>query len=93
MLDQIAILPQSVVATVVLAEKVENTEKVEYTERVSYNEYKYGDKWMTRKEYYTFINDRNRCVPAYKQFQIGLKLEKTGMWTTIADPVFCLLAY
>lgn len=53
-------------------------------ERISSNEYKLGDRWLTRKEYYTFINDRNRCVPAYQKFQQGLKLEKAGKWTAIA---------
>ena len=61
----------------------------EQIERVSKNEYKLGSIWMTRKEYYQFINNRNRCVPAYQQFQKGHKLEKGGKWTTIASaPVF-----
>ena len=53
-------------------------------ERVSKNEYKLGSIWMTQKEYYQFINNRDRCVPAYQQFQKGLKLEEYGKWTTIA---------
>ena len=56
----------------------------EQIERVSRNEYKLGKTWMTQKEYYQFINDRNRCVPAYQQFQQGLKLEEYGKWTTVA---------
>ena len=56
----------------------------EQIERVSKNEYKLGSIWMTQKEYYQFINNRDRCVPAYQQFQQGLKLEKYGKWTTVA---------
>ena len=33
---------------------------------------------MTQKEYYQFINDRNRCVPAYQQFQQGKKTATAG---------------
>ena len=68
---QVAILPQPVA----VEGPMENVDNIE---RVSRDEYKYGDNWMTRKEYYTFINDRNRCVPAYQQFQKGLKQEKAG---------------
>lgn len=50
-----------------------------YIERVSHNEYKIGGQWVTRKEYYNFINNRN-CMPAYQQFKAGKNIEIAG-WT------------
>ena len=61
-----------------------------YIERVSYNEYKIGDQWMNRKEYYNFINNKN-CVPAYQQFQTGKKLSKAGWWTMGAGGVIAFV--
>lgn len=69
---------------------VKETPVIESTEqivRVSKNEYKFGNQWMTRKEYYTFINNRNRCIPSYQQFQNGLKIEKIGKGFVISGSV------
>ena len=60
-------------------------------ERFSNDVYKMGDRWMTRKEYYNFINNRDLCIPSYLQFQQGLKLEKAGKWTTVAGAGTLLL--
>lgn len=54
-----------------------------YIERVSYNEYKIGGQWVTRKEYYNFINNRN-CIPAYQQFQTGKKCVIAG-WAALGS--------
>lgn len=54
-----------------------------YIERVTYNEYKIGDQWMNRKEYYNFINNKN-CIPAYQQFQTGKKCVTAG-WVTFGS--------
>ena len=60
-------------------------------ERISKDEYKMGDTWLTRMEYYELINNRDLCIPAYQQFQKGLKLEKTGKWTLVAGGGVLLL--
>lgn len=79
--QKIAIIPQPV-------EPIPAYVKIE---RISNNEYKMGDRWMTKKEYYNFINNRDLCVPSYVQFQQGLKLEKAGKWTTVAGAGTLLL--
>lgn len=56
-----------------------------YIERVNNNEYKIGGQWVTRKEYYKFINNRD-CVPAYQQFQSGKKCAIAG-WSTLGAGV------
>lgn len=61
-----------------------------YIERVSYNEYKIGGQWVTRKDYYNFINNKN-CIPAYLQFQTGKKLSKAGWWTMGAGGVIAIV--
>ncbi len=53
-----------------------------YIERISKNEYKIDSNWITRQEYYQFINN-HECTPAYQEFQEGLKMEKSGKWTFI----------
>ena len=59
-------------------------------ERVRRDEYKYGDTWLTRQEYYQFINNRDLCIPAYKQFNQGLLMEEIGKWTLVGG-AGCLL--
>ena len=54
-----------------------------YIERVSYNEYKIGGQWVTRKDYYNFINNKD-CIPAYQQFQTGKKCVTAG-WVTFGS--------
>ena len=61
-----------------------------YIERVSYNEYKIGGQWVTRKDYYNFINNKN-CIPAYQQFQTGKNLTKAGWWTMGAGGVIAIV--
>lgn len=61
-----------------------------YIERVTYNDYKIGDQWMNRKEYYNFIINNKNCIPAYQQFQTGKKLTKAGWWTMGAGGVIAL---
>lgn len=53
-------------------------------ERISRDAYKLGKQWYAREEYYDFINNRDLCLPAYQQFQQGLKHEKYGKWSGIA---------
>lgn len=70
-----------------------------YIERVAYNEYKIGDQWVNRKEYYNFIINNKNCIPAYQQFQTGKILSKAGWWGMGAGGVIafvggmCFIAY
>ncbi len=61
-----------------------------YIERVNANEYTIGGQWMTKKEYYKFINNRN-CIPAYQQFQSGRKCMIAGWSTMGAGALFMFI--
>lgn len=60
-------------------------------ERINSNVYRLNGKWYDKNEYYAFINDRNRCFPAYQEFQYGLKLQEYGKWTTVTGSGMVLL--
>lgn len=62
-----------------------------YIERVTYNDYKIGDQWMNRKEYYNFIINNKNCIPAYQQFQTGKILSKAGWWVMGAGGVIAFV--
>ena len=59
-----------------------------YIERISINEYKYGDQWLTKKDCYNIVNNRDKCLPAYLEFQKGLKIAKAG-WGLFAIGIAC----
>lgn len=62
--------------------ELKKEEKKELITRISKNEYKLGDKWMTRKEYYEFINDPELCMASYEQYRKGVKMNAAG-WTFV----------
>lgn len=62
-----------------------------YIERISINEYKYGDQWLTKKDCYNIVNNRDKCLPAYLEFQKGLKIAKAG-WGLFAVGIACSAA-
>lgn len=58
--------------------------------RVSYDEYKLGDKWMSRKEYYNYVNNRDLCIESYRMFSKGEKLQTAGWWVLGVGGASCL---